>query len=80
MTVSWRADHDDAESVDDLTAKNVSKLRLERMGEEAYWLMFVVDGKEHHIDLYIHPGTAKPRRARSLKAFNRGDLPPARKP
>lgn len=70
----WLADHDDESSVDDLTARDVSLLRIERMNDDAYWLMFVVDGKQYHLDLYVKPGSRAAKTKRRIVAFNRGDL------
>ena len=71
----WSPDQDDADSVDDLVAHNVSKLRLERMDDDAYWLAFTIDGKEYSLDLVIRPGSRKDGTRRRIRAFNRGDLP-----
>lgn len=75
---NWLADDEDEMSVDDLTARDVSLLRLEQMNDDHYWLMFTVDGKDHHIDLFIKSGSRKDKTRRRLVAFNRGDLPPAK--
>lgn len=80
MSVRWIADHDDPESVDDLFVRNATQLRMERMSDGAYWLMFEVDGVQYTIDLYVKNGSRKDGTKRRLVAFNRGDLPPAGAP
>ncbi len=76
--IKWLTDYDDPESVDDLVARNVSLLRIERMSDDAYWMMFEIDGKQYNIDLYVRPGSRAGRTKRRIVAFNRGNLPPAR--
>jgi hypothetical protein len=73
----WLADHDDPESVDDLFVQNATRIRMERMSEDFYWLMFEIDGVQYNIDLYIKPGSRKDGTKRRIVAFNRGELPPA---
>ncbi len=70
----WVPDQDDEDSVDDLVARNVSLLRIERMDDDSYWMMFEIDGVQHNIDFSVRPGCRKEKRTRRLRAFNRGDL------
>ena len=77
-SLHWLADPNDETSVDDLTARDVSVLRLEQMSDTYYWLMFEIAGKQHHIDLFVQAGSRKLGTVRRLIAFNRGDLPPAK--
>lgn len=66
MTVRWKPDHDDAQSVDDFTADDVKLVRFERMDRGAYWFcVYLVDGSEHHFDFYIEKGK------RTLRCFAR---------
>ncbi len=67
-TLRWVADHDDAESVDDLFSKRVD-FRMERMDDGHYWMAIILDdGTEHHFDL-----TSK----RKIRAFARQPAPAA---
>ncbi len=54
MSVRWKPDHDDPQSVDDFTADDVKLVRFERMDSGAYWFaVFLNDGSEHHFDFYL---------------------------
>jgi hypothetical protein len=55
MSYKVRLDDGDV-SIDDLSARNVSLVRVERMDRAHYWMMLEVGGKEHHYDVTFKRG------------------------
>lgn len=65
MTVRWKPDHDDAQSVDDFTADDVKLVRFERMDRGAYWFcVYLVDGSEQKRALLLEVSDDPPEKYR----------------